>query len=86
MRLNRQVLLHDKVKQVTTTLNLCSIGKCVFLEWENNYYQYTFDTFFNTGGPVMQAILHDVQWFFSTIFRQFQANNCRNSELEENFG
>ena len=24
--------------------------------------------------------------FFSTIFRQFQANNCRNSELEENFG
>ena len=24
--------------------------------------------------------------FFSTIFRQFQANTCRNSELEEKFG
>ena len=24
--------------------------------------------------------------FFSMIFRQFQANNCQNSELEENFG
>ena len=26
------------------------------------------------------------QWFFSTIFRQFQVNYCRNFELEENFG
>ena len=27
-----------------------------------------------------------VSGFFSTIFRQLQANSCRNSELDEDFG
>ena len=33
-----------------------------------------------------RAATNNGQGFFSTIFRQFQANTCRNSELEENFG
>ena len=38
---------------------------------------------FFTLGFIFSA---DKQCFFSTIFRQFQANTCRNFELEENFG
>ena len=46
-----------------------------------NSFQETNETIANSD---IRYIIHS--GFFSTIFRQLQANTCRNFELDEDFG
>ena len=67
----------------------CCLIKREMFNYFLNVLRDTTTTASNNGCAQIYEILFNTyyaQCFFSTIFRQFKANNCRNSELEEKFG